>query len=396
METKTLYLNPGAHKRIKSGHVWIYSNEVDTKKSALKLFSAGEQIIIADANEQPLATAFISPNNLICCRLISRSPSVFMDFDLLCQRLKQAAHLRDTAFNSPFYRLAYGDSDRLPGLIIDRFGDTFVIQIAIAGMEQLKDQIVEALKSLFSPTTILFKNDHKMRATEALENYKNYVLGNEEDTILTENGVSFIAPIFHGQKTGWFYDHRMGRAQLKNFAKGKRVLDLFSYIGGWGIQAAVFGAETVTCVDTSELALSYVEKNAKLNNIENKITCIQRDVFEACQTLVDEKQLFDIVICDPPAFIPRKKDQKPGERAYSKLNSLAMNLLTNDGLLVSGSCSMHLKQETLINIIQSCAVKQNKNVCITGIVNQSADHPILPSVAETNYLKCIFSRVSNT
>jgi 23S rRNA (cytosine1962-C5)-methyltransferase len=196
-----------------------------------------------------------------------------------------------------------------------------------------------------------------------------------------------------GQKTGWFYDHRMNRARLKNYVKGKKVLDLYSYIGGWGIQAAVFGAESVTCVDSSSLALSYVTKNAILNNVEDKVSSIEGDVIEVCRKLLEDGEKFDVVIVDPPAFIPRRKDQKVGERAYQKLNQLAMRLLTRDGLLVSGSCSMHLSREALVTALRLSGQTLEKRLQIIEQGAQGPDHPIVPAIPETEYLKAMFVRV---
>ena len=393
MSSKILRLNKGADKRLKQGHLWIYSNEVDVKSTPLKAFEAGEQVIVQSASEKVMGTAFVSPEALICGRLISRSAEQFMDYSLLVHRLKIALSLRDRVFEKPYYRWVFGDSDALPGLVVDRMGDSCVVQISNAGMERLKDALVDALVKVCQPTTILFKNDGKMRATEGLENYVEFALGEKEEVELEENGVKFLAPIVHGQKTGWFYDHRMNRARLASYVKGKRVLDLYSYVGGWGIQAAAFGAESVTCVDSSSLALNYVEKNAKLNGFEDRVSCLEGDVMDACRQLKAEDERFDVIIVDPPAFIPRRKDQRAGERAYEKLNQLAMRLLSKDGLLISGSCSMHLSRPSLVEILRKTSRTLEKDVQIIEQGGQGADHPISPAIVETEYLKAIFLRV---
>jgi len=394
MGMNVLQLNKGAEKRLKQGHLWIYSNEVNVKATPLKSFASGEQVVVKDHNGREMGVAFMSPSSLICGRLISRDPKQVMDQSLLVHRLKVALSLRELAFDGPYYRLVFGDSDAIPGLVVDRFGDILVVQISSAGMEMLKDELLAALEKVCKPKTILFKNNGKMRAPEELESYVKVGFGEEiEEAELEENGVKFIAPVVTGQKTGWFYDHRMSRARLKDYVKGKKVLDLYSYVGGWGIQAAAFGAESVTCVDSSSLALSYVAKNAALNNVEDKVNSIEGDVIEVCRQLIEDGEEFDVVIVDPPAFIPRRKDQKVGERAYQKLNQLAMRLLTRDGLLVSASCSMHLSRPALVTALRLSGQTLEKRLQIIEQGAQGADHPIVPAIPETEYLKAMFVRV---
>jgi len=389
-----IQLNKGAEKRLKQGHLWIYSNEIDVKKVPIKDFQPGEQVMVRDHTERALGTAFISPASLIAGRMISRDAKQWMDQSLITHRLNVALSLRQSVFSEPAYRLVFGDSDRLPGLVIDRFEDVYVVQISSAGMERLKEEIVAALEKVCRPKQIIFKNDGKMRVLEDLESYIEVAKGEAlEEASFTENGVKFIAPIMAGQKTGWFYDHRMNRARLKDYVKGKRVLDLYSYVGGWGIQAAAFGAESVTCVDSSSLALSYVAKNAELNQVQDKVACIEGDVFEVCKQLKEAGERFDVVIADPPAFIPRRKDQKAGALAYQRLNQLAMRLLSKDGLLVSASCSMHLSKDALIKAVGLAGQTLEKQLQIVEQGGQGPDHPVIPAIPETDYLKALFVRV---
>lgn len=391
---KHVQLNKGAEKRLKQGHLWIYSNEIDVKKTPLKSFEPGEQVQVKSHSDKVIGTAFMSPASLIAGRLISRDPKQLMDQSLIVHRLKVALSLRQNVFSEPSYRLVFGDSDRLPGLVIDRFEDVYVVQISSVGMETLKTEIVAALDKVCRPKSIIFKNNGKMRASEGLESYVDVAKGDDiQEAEFTENGVKFIAPIIEGQKTGWFYDHRMNRARLKDYVKGKRVLDLYSYIGGWGIQAAAFGAESVTCVDSSTLALDYVIKNAELNNVQDKVDCIEGDVLEVCKKLKEMDERFDIVIADPPAFIPRRKDQKAGELAYQRLNQLAMRLLSKDGLLISASCSMHLSKSALVKAVSLAGQTLEKQLQIIEQGGQGPDHPIVPVIPETDYLKAIFVRV---
>ena len=387
-------LNKGAEKRLKQGHLWIYSNEIDVKKTPLKSFEPGEQVQIKSHTEKLMGTAFMSPSSLIAGRVISRDSKQFMDQSLITHRLNVALSLRQSVFSEPCYRLVFGDSDRLPGLVIDRFKDIYVVQISSVGMELLKTEIIAALDKVCRPVSIIFKNNGKMRGPEDMESYVEVVKGEDlEEAEFTENGVKFIAPIISGQKTGWFYDHRMNRARLKDYVKGKRVLDLYSYVGGWGIQAATFGAESVTCVDSSTLALDYVIKNAEINNVHDKVECIEGDVFEVCKKLKEMDERFDVVIADPPAFIPRRKDQKAGELAYQRLNQLAMRLLSKDGLLISASCSMHMSRSALIKAVSLAGQTLEKQLQIVEQGGQGPDHPVIPVIPETDYLKAIFVRV---
>ena len=387
-------LNKGAEKRLKQGHLWIYSNEIDVKKTPLKSFEPGEQVQVKSQADKVIGTAFMSPASLIAGRMISRDPKQLMDQSLITHRLNVALSLIQKVFSEPCYRLVFGDSDRLPGLVIDRFVDVYVVQISSVGMEALKAEIVAALEKVCRPKNIIFKNNGKMRGPEDLVSYIESAKGEEiEEAEFTENGVKFLAPIVAGQKTGWFYDHRMNRARLKDYVKGKRVLDLYSYVGGWGIQAAAFGAESVTCVDSSTLALDYVIKNAELNNLQDKVDCIEGDVLEVCKKLKEMDERFDVVIVDPPAFIPRRKDQKAGELAYQRLNQLAMRLLGRDGLLVSASCSMHLSKGALVKAVSLAGQTLEKQLQIVEQGGQGPDHPIIPAIPETDYLKAIFVRV---
>lgn len=392
MNLPPLYLRKGAERRLRSGHLWVYSNEVDTRRTTLTDFAPGDQAELRAANDKPLGTLFVNPHALICGRLISRDPGHGMTAKRLTQRMEAALALRDRLFDRPFYRWVFGDSDGLSGLVVDRFDDTVVIQISTAGMEQLKDAVVRAVQRLVQPRAIVLKNDGKMRRIEGLEAYVEQAHGPETDRLrVEENGVRFEVPITGGQKTGWFYDHRMNRQRLQAYAPGKRVLDVFSYAGGWGLQAGCAGASQVTCVDASAAAIDSVHHNAGLNGLDN-VETIEGDAFEALKALADEKEKFDIVVLDPPALIPRRRDQKAGEQAYARLNQLGLRLLERDGLLVSASCSMHLSQERLTDIIRASGRKIDRFVQLLEQGHQAPDHPVVPGIPETDYIKACFVR----
>ncbi len=394
MTLKPLLLQANADRRLRAGHLWIYSNEVDTKRTPLKNFEPGEQVQVQDARGKVLGNAYINPNTLICGRMISRDPQYQLDRSLLVHRLNVALSLRERCFDQPCYRLVYGDSDGLPGLVIDRFYDIFVVQISTAGMDRVQDLVIEALDKVFTPRAIVLRNDGKMRATEGLETYVEVVRGEVPELApLMENGVNLLAPLLSGQKTGWFYDHRENRARMQSLVQGKRVLDLFSYVGGWGVQALAAGADEVFCLDASAGALEVAAENARINQAGDRFRALQGDAFELCKELLAEKQRFDVVIVDPPAFIQKRKDVKNGERAYARINNFAMRLLERDGTLISASCSMHLERERLVDLLRSNSRELDRNAQIFAQGYQGADHPIHPAIPETEYLKAYFLRV---
>ena len=394
MNDAVIQLNPKADKRLRAGHLWIYSNEVDVAKTPLKSFEPGDQVEVLSANGKTMGLAYVNPHNLICVRLFSRVKKYPLDKSLLVHRINIALSLREMVTDKPYYRLVYGDSDFLPGLVVDRFGDVLVVQIGSAGMERVRDEIVEALVQVLKPKGILLKNDSRMRKAEDLPEYVEVAYGDVPSLVgMQENGVDFTVPVIEGQKTGWFYDHRANRARLADYVKDKRVLDVFSYIGGWGVQAAAFGAESVTCVDSSEFALDLVETNAALNNVREKVATLQGSAFEAMKMLIDEGERFDVVIIDPPAFIPKRKDIKSGEHAYRRANDLAIRLLNKGGVIVSASCSMHLTNDRLINILRASSRHLDRDLQILEQGGQCFDHPVHAAIPETEYLKAIFARV---
>lgn len=394
MSLPSLRLKANADRRLRAGHLWVFSNEVDVAVTPLHAFASGDQAILEAAGGKPLGVVAVSSNNLICARLLSRDVKHVLDKSLLVHRLNVALSLRERLFEQPCYRLVYGDSDLLPGLVVDRFGDILVVQLASATMEKHKDEVLAALIQVCKPSGILLKNDSAARDAEGLNRYVETAFGLVPEWVaLEENGVKFEAPVMQGQKTGWFYDHRMNRARLAPYVKGKRVLDLFSYIGGWGVQAAAFGASDVMCVDASAFALDGVERNAALNGLTDKVACVEGDVFEALKQLKAAEERFDVIVADPPAFIKRKKDLKNGEAAYRRLNEQAMRLLNKDGILVSASCSMHLPEDDLQNILLTSARHLDRNIQLLERGAQGPDHPVHPAIPETRYIKSLTCRL---
>lgn len=392
----TVRLLKNEDKRIKAGHLWIYSNELDAKYSAVKSIEPGSLVQVQSADGKSLGIGYINPHSLISVRLLTRRNDETINQKWFERRLKQAWRLRDLYFDQPYYRLVYGDSDWLPGLVIDRFGDHFVVQVTTQGMQKLQTMMLDALIQVFKPASVLLKNDIQSRTTEDLPLEVVQAYGETPELVpLQENGVQFLAPVLQGQKTGWFYDHRVNRAEIARLAKGKRVLDVFSYVGAWGIQAAAAGASEVWCVDSSASALDLIHQNAALNNIEEeRIVTVEGDAFAALNDLRKAQEKFDIVIVDPPAFIKRKKDVKAGIEGYRRINELALRLLNKEGLLVSASCSMHLQTDVLNDLVRGCARHLDRHLQLLSQGQQGPDHPVHPSIMETRYIKSMLYRSS--
>ncbi|MFT5700488.1 MAG: 23S rRNA (cytosine1962-C5)-methyltransferase [Desulforhopalus sp.] len=395
MELKKLQLKKNEERRLRAGHLWIYSNEVNIIETPLKQFAPGDQVRVISHDGKSLGTAYVNPKSLICARLISRKVEP-LDQTLLHKRITQALTLRETLFKDPFYRLVYGESDLLPGLVVDRFGDHLSVQLNSAGMDVLKDEIVETLKTLLKPSSILLRNDSSMRNLEGMETEVVAAHGTPPSEVeLIENGVKMLAPLYDGQKTGWFYDQRPNRAELGRFVHGKRVLDVFSYVGSFAVQAAAFGAKEVWSVDASRFALEMAEKNAQLNGFGDIFTGAEGDAFDVLKALRAEDEKFDVIVVDPPAFIKRKKDHKEGLRAYHRINELAMRLLPEDGILLSASCSMHLHRDDLLDVLRSGARKTGHHAQVLFEGMQGPDHPVHPAIAETKYLKAFIARLTH-
>ncbi len=387
-----LRLKPNEDRRINAGHQWVFSNEVDIAATPITGFKPGDVCRLVSSRDKFLGFAYVNPKTLICARLLAREPEFPPSKGLFVHRLQVALSLRERMYSQPFYRLVFGESDRLPGLVLDRFGDIVVGQIGTAGMEAFKDEIAEAVQQVLKPKAMLWKNDSGARELEGLESYVEPAFGKVPSHLaLEENGVQFQVPLYEGQKTGWFYDQAMNRRALLKYVAGKSVLDVFSYLGAWGLTAAKAGASEVTCVDSSATALDLLSAAAKKNDLTVGIE--KGDAFKVMEAMVAADRKFDVVIVDPPAFIKRKKDIPKGEAAYRRLNQLAMQLLNRDGLLVSCSCSYHMSSDSLLHAIQKAARQTNRFVQIIEVGGQAPDHPIHPGIEETRYLKTFICRV---
>ena len=389
-----LRLRKDEDRRLRTGHLWVYSNEVDVAATPLRNFQPGQPVAIQSSNGKVIGTGYINPNVLLCARLVSRDPDHPLSPSLLVHRLNVALSLRERLYDRPFYRLIYGEGDGLPGLIVDRYGDLCVVQIATAGMDRIKDDILAALHKVLKPAAVLWRNDGPIRELEGLERYVADAAGVVPELVeIEENGLRFQVVPKTGQKTGWFYDQRDNRARLDRYVADRRVLDVFSYTGAWGIRAAAHGAREVVCIDSSAAALEQATINAALNGVSDRVQVRQGDAFEVLKALREARERFDVVIVDPPAFIKRRKDFKEGALAYRRINEMAMQVLERDGLLISCSCSQLLSRDLLMQTLLQGARHLDRNLVILEQGHQGPDHPVLPAIPEMDYLKMLIARV---
>ncbi|MCC1497430.1 class I SAM-dependent rRNA methyltransferase [Alcanivorax sp. 1008] len=394
MAVPVLRLKRGEERRIRSGHLWVYSNEVDTAATPLKVLAPGGEVVVEDSRGKPLGRAYANPHSLICARLFSRDPNQSLDRAFLEKQIAQAVSLRESLFAGGCYRAVFGDGDGLSGLVIDRFNDTFVIQSGTAGMDAVLEDIAQALDRLYQPKNIVVKSESAVREQEGLSSMVQALKGElPAEVLLNENGVNYYAPLEEGQKTGWFYDHRAARRRILPLVAGARVLDVFSYCGAWGVLAAAHGASSVTCVDSSARAMEFVQRNAELNGVADRMITLAMEANAAMKELILQGQRFDVVVIDPPAFIKRKKDFKNGLAGYHAINELAMRLVEPGGVLVSASCSMHLSRDQLMDVVRSSGRHIDRFVQVFATEGQAEDHPIHPAIPETEYLKSVFARV---
>jgi len=393
-ELPALRLKRNEDRRLHAGHLWIFSNEVDTQQTPLTKFKAGELVRVLAHNDRALGLAYVNPKSLISARVLGTWQ--VPDVAWLAARIRTALALRERLYPKPYYRLVYGESDGLPGLVVDRYGPACVVQIGTAGMERLKPQIQEALIQVLHCDALLFKNDSSAREMEGLPSYVEAAKGKfDELGLVLEDGLEFQAPLAEGQKTGWFFDQAANRrAFVKYIRKGARVLDVFSYVGAWGVRAAHSGARDVVCIDSSAAALELAAGNAARNKA--KLVTLKGDAFDVLEDLAKKRDRFDVVVIDPPAFAKRKKDVPKALAAYKRLNQLAMQLIADDGILVSCSCSYHVSPEELQEAIAKAARATDKHLQILEMGGQAPDHPVHPAIPETRYLKAYFCRVNDS
>lgn len=385
-----LFLLPRADRRVRLGHAWVFSNEVDINKSPLTAFAPGDLAVVRDAFGKPVGTAYVNPGALICARILTSDAKADIDRDWWIGRFRRALELREGIYGTPHYRAIYGESDGCPGLIVDRYGDVLVAQLNTAGIVKMRAEVVDALQAAVKPRGILLRSAGSVRQIEGIDEFDEAIGDVPDAADVHEDNAVFSAPLRKGQKTGYFFDQRDNRSRLARYVRGKRVLDMYSYIGSWGVRAACFGASHVICSDSSSLALEHARENAQRNSVE--IETRLGDAQEVLASLASEKERFDVVIVDPPALIKRRKDVGAGQSHYERLNRAAFNVLAPDGILVSCSCSHHLEPAMLQRAVLGAAKDTGRRAQILEKHAHAPDHPIHPAMPETEYLKAFFVR----
>ncbi|MEM9301790.1 MAG: class I SAM-dependent rRNA methyltransferase [Pseudomonadota bacterium] len=375
-------------RRIREGHLWVFSNEIDTGKTPLTEFEPGAEARLEASDGKPLGIVYVNPASLIACRVMSRDSRQRIERSLLTHRVNVAIGLRERLYGEPSGRLIYGEADRLPGLVVDRFGDVLVGQITTAGMERMREPIASILQEKLDCSAMIWRNDGAMRGLEGLDSYVTMAFGEQPERLsLTEGGVPFSVAAGKSQKTGWFFDQRANRDLLAPYVKGRRVLDLFCYAGGWGVRAALAGASAVTFVDSGEQAIADVAENVATNGIEARAQILRDDAFRYLEAALADGERFDVVIVDPPAFAKRRKDVKNALNAYRRVNELALRLLDRDGFLVTCSCSHHVRADRFLDTVLKAGRHVDRQLQRVTLLQQAPDHPVHPAIPETEYLK---------
>ena len=382
----SLILKTGHDRRVRRGHPWVYSNEIDVAATPLKSLTPGATVRVLDAERGLIGHGHASPASLIAVRIVSRDET--LPDDLLQPRLERALEWRERNFARPHYRWVYGEGDELPGLVVDRYGDACVVQASTWGMEAALDRVVEAIDALVAPTTLVVKNTNTARAVEGLPTYVDVRRGHANVTV-READATFAIDLEHGQKTGWFFDQADNRSRFSALYRDARVLDLYSYVGGWGVRAALRGASRVMCVDSSQSAVDATLANARTNGVERAVSVERADVADF---LAADTNTYDIVVVDPPALVRRRKDLKNASALYRHVNRAAIGRLVRGGLLVSCSCSALLDAETHLGIVRAAGRQARRDLVVVGRGHMPCDHPIHPLIPESEYLKCVFLR----
>jgi 23S rRNA (cytosine1962-C5)-methyltransferase len=384
MSRKTIILPKGRRARI--GSPWLFSNEIRMDPS-VKGIAPGTIVNVRGEDGREFGTGYFNPKSLIAVRLLTEGCDTVIDKDFFAARLARALALRAGLYDKPFYRLVHGEGDHLPGLVIDRFGDTLTVQIGTAGMEKQRDLILAALDQLLSPATVILRADAPSRALEGMESYVETVKGSGHRIAVEENGARYMADLTEGQKTGWYYDQRDNRAFIAQFAKGKSVLDAYSYTGGFGTLAAKAGARETICLDSSAPALALAEEGARANGV--KIQAVKADVFEELERLIGGAEKFDIVLADPPPFVKSKKDLEPGAKAYRKLARLAAQVTAPGGILMLASCSHNIPPERFADECAQGLLRAGRRASLIRQAGAGPDHPVHPLLPESAYLKAL-------
>lgn len=383
-------LKKNEERRIKQGHLWVFSNEIAKVEGEI---SNGELVQVLDSKNNFIGSGFYNGNSLIAVRIISNEELVDLE-KLFRNRLNTAYEFRNKIYpDRKSFRLVFSESDFLPGLIIDKYNDTFVLQVYSAGMEKNIELITRILHEDFSAKNIFTKGEEYFRKLEGLPEENKIYFGGINEEIISDGKVKYKINFATGHKTGFYFDQCDNREFLGKFCENKSVLDCFCNSGGFGLHAAYNKAKEIIFIDSSSEEIKNAQENFSFNGFNCDTEFIQSDVFDYLEKCNSEKKTFDVINLDPPAFAKNKKTLATAIKGYEKLNRLAINLLKDDGLLFTSSCSHHLKEEMFLDAINTAALKTGKKIQLFYFNNASLDHPSLPAMEETVYLKFAAIRV---
>ncbi|MEI7817464.1 MAG: class I SAM-dependent rRNA methyltransferase [Desulfuromonadales bacterium] len=380
-------LNKNEERRIKSGHPWVFSNEI---REVTGDRSAGIVAELYDAAGGFIGVGHYNPHSLIAFRLVSRQREDIDSVEFFESRLAAALAHRQARFPGlTTYRAVYGESDFLPGLVVDRYGDYLSVQLLSAGMDSRRQQIVTALRTVFEPAGIIARNDVGVRKLEGLDENIELLWGDiPENVEMQENGLRFLVNLKEGQKTGGFLDQKQNHLLLREITAGKNVLDCFCYAGSWAVHAAQFGAKSALGIDISARAVGQAYSNAKLNKVSDRVRFEECDAFERLRSLYQEGSRFGVIVMDPPAFVKSRKNIAEATKGYLTVNRRALELLEPGGYLITCSCSYHMGREAFREMLIQAARLAKREVRLVETCTQAADHPVLLSFPESEYLKC--------
>jgi 23S rRNA (cytosine1962-C5)-methyltransferase len=380
---KILKLKPKEDRRILRGHPWVFSNEIDSGDTP---FDPGEIVDVLDHAGRFIGRGYINPRSLIAVRLLTRSREE-IDDSFFLKKIAAARALRTALGFGESHRAVFSEGDGLPGLIVDKYSDTLVIQSLTAGIDKLMNDIVDALQTEYAPKVIVLRNDTPSREIEGLTQEKQILQGTVLGPVtIEESGIKYRVDVLDGQKTGFFFDQRENRLALKDVVQGRKTLDCFCYVGAWSLSAARFGASEVIGLDSSEKALTLARANALLNGLAVQFR--QVDVFDELRWLEKRGERFGFIILDPPAFVKSRTKVREALRGYKEINLRAMKLLEPGGVLVTCSCSHHIDQDLFREMLIDAAYSAGRQARIVEMRTQARDHPILLAAKETQYLKC--------
>lgn len=383
-------LKKGEGRTIKAGGMWIYDNEI---ASVMGTFENGDLVTVHDFDGYFMGYGFINMHSKIRVRLMSRKKEHVIDDAFLERRIRNAWEYRKTTCDTSCCRIIFGEADFLPGLVVDKFSDVLVVESLALGIDRLKPQILNIMKRVLAEDGIIIRgiyerSDAKVREQEGMERFKGFI-GEPFDTKveIMENGVHYMVDVEDGQKTGFFLDQKYNRLAIQRLCKGKKVLDCFTHTGSFALNAAVAGASSVLGVDASDLGCRQAEENARLNNVEDRVSFQCADVFELLPKLEHQGESYDVVILDPPAFTKSRSSIKNAVKGYREINLRGMKLVKDGGFLATCSCSHFMDPELFTKTIREAAHGAHKRLRQVEFRTQSCDHPILWAADQSYYLK---------